>query len=459
MEKLNNKQIIDLALSRGFDRCEVYKTESENINISVCHQNLELLNKENETGVAVRFWKGNRVGFGFKDNIFKESIIKMIEDVSEIIGFLPEDRDIEPAPELKSDDIYNRRSADNPFFDHQIHEYSIDSKIEKVMAVEKAAFDYSDMIKVSRVSSYEEKITRHSITNSNGLDIEYLTTKWRGMYIVIGGKGDNRQMKTSEIGGIYFSDFDPVFLGEDAAKKVIISAGGEGLKTEEMTVLIHSKAANQIFSRLSNGFIGDLVDRNMSVFKDKLGEKIAPDFLSIIDDPLMPRGYQSTPYDDEGVAAKKVCILNKGKLESYLYSLQSARKNSTSPTGSSRRAHFNSLPIASLSNLYVKGGDTDPGEMIKSIKYGFYFYNPLDVRGINLVSGDFSINGDGVLIEDGKITRPISTINIGSNVFDFLNNIECIGNDLVFEPIHPFFGGGNVGAPTMLVKNLIAGSI
>jgi len=459
VEKLSNGQIIDLALSMGFDKCEVYKVESENLNISVCHQNLELLNRENETGVAVRFWKGSRVGFGFKDNVFKDSIIKMIRDVSDIISRLPEEKNIEPAPGLKSLDVYKKGTKENPFFDHEIKSCSMDAKIKKVMAVEKAAFDFSDMIKVSRVSSYEEKITRHAINNSNGLDVEYATTKWRGMYIVIGGKGENRQMKTSEVGGIFFDDFDPVSLGQEAARKVIISAGGEGLKSEEMTVLIHSRAANQIFSRLSNGFIGDLVDRNMSVFKDKLGEKIAPEFLNIVDDPLMPGGYQSTPYDDEGIATRKVTVVRNGVLKSYLYSLQSAEKNGTMPTGSSRRAHYGSLPMASLSNLYVENGSADPKDMISSIKYGFYLYNPLDVRGINLVSGDFSINGDGVLIENGRITRPISTITIGSNVFDFLSNIECIGNDLAFEPIHPFFGGGNVGSPTILVKNLVAGSI
>lgn len=459
MDKLNNKQIIDLALSKGFDECEVYKIESENLNISVCHQNLELLQKEKKTGVAVRFWKNNKVGFGFKDNLDKKNIEAMIDEVSLIIDKLPEEKDIKPAPKIISDKLYNTRSENNPFYDHEIMNYSEQDKIDKAMKVERAAFDYSDMIKVSRVSSYEESISNYSVYNSKGLEIDYITSKWRGMYIAIGGKGDNRQMKTSEIGGIFFSDFDPVFLGEDAAKKVIISAGGEDLKTDEMTVLIHSKAANQIFSRLSNGFIGDLVDRNMSVFKDKIGEKIAPDNLTIIDDPLMPRGFQSTPYDDEGVPAKKVCIVKNGVLESYLYSLQSAEKNNTQPTGSSRRGSYSSLPIASLSNLYLERGDTHPEDMIKDIKYGFYLYNPLDVRGINLVSGDFSINGDGVLIEDGKITKPIATITIGSNVFDFLNSIECIGNDLVFEPIHPFFGGGNVGSPTVLVKNLIAGNI
>lgn len=459
MEKLNNKQIIDLALSKGFDKCEVYRIESENLNISVCHQDLELLNKEKETGVAVRFWKADKVGFGFKDNIYRNSVEKMVNDVLAVIDYLPEQSDIQPAPGLISDPLYQERNESNPFFDHEINSYGLEEKINKAMLVEKAAFDYSEMIKVSRVATYEEKIANHSVYNSNGLEVDFVTTKWRGMYITIGGRGEDRQMKTSETGGIFFSRFDPVFLGEDAAKKVIVSAGGEDLKTEQMKVLIHSKAANQIFSRISNGFIGDIVDRNMSVFKDKIGQKVAVDSLTIIDDPLMENGFQSVPYDDEGVAARKVCIVKKGMLESYLYSLQSARKNDTKATGSSRRAHYNSLPIASLSNLSLENGSIDVDDLIKETDFAFYLYNPLDVRGINLVSGDFSINGDGVLIENGRITKPINTITIGGNIFDFLNNIEYICNDLVFEPIHPFFGGGNVGSPTILVKDLVAGNI
>jgi len=458
MAELSNAQIINEVLSHGFDGCEVYRLESKNTNISVCHQTLELLDRQTEKGVGIRFFKGKRVGFGHLDNFEQTNVLNVIKTIYAVIDNLPEQEDTILAGKQVSDAKYHAKSPDNPFYDPEIESIPLSAKIDKVKAVENAAFAYSDMVRVSRVASYEEAIRSVHIANSNGLDVRYLQSKWRAMYIVIGGTETQRQMKTAELGGIFFRDFTAQELGREAAKKAIISAGGQAIPSGEMTVLLHSKAANQIFSRISNGFVGDTVDRNMSIFKDKLGRQIAVPQLTIVDDPLMPGGYKSSAYDDEGIPCQKVVLVDKGVLQSYLYSLTSAKKNNTQPTGSSRRSSYRAQPTASLSNLYVEKGDMSPEDMIRQIDYGLYFYNALDVRATNLVSGDFSINGDGVLIEKGKLTKPVTTVSIAGTIPEFLNRITCIGNDMTFEPIHPFFGGGNVASPTIMVTPLVVGS-
>jgi PmbA protein len=216
------------------------------------------------------------------------------------------------------------------------------------------------------------------------------------------------------------------------------------VKTQRVPVIFDPQMAASFVGSLAGAVNGDMVFKKASFLTGKLGEKVAPESFTVVDDGLLSRGLGTSPFDGEGVATRCTRIVERGVLESYLYDTHTARKAGKSTTGNASRG-YSSLPSIGLNNFYLEAGAASPEEIIRGVKSGLYVTSMLG-QGANLVTGDYSRGANGLWIENGELAYPVQEITVAGHMLEMLKAIDAIGDDLEFR--------GSVAAPTIRFAEL-----
>lgn len=228
---------------------------------------------------------------------------------------------------------------------------------------------------------------------------------------------------------------------------VVMGAGASG-------ILLHEA--------MGHAFEADFNRKGQSVFSDKMGQRICPEGINIVDDATLPWSRGAGTFDDEGVAGEKTYMVTDGILTSYLHDRISAGFYSVAPTGNGRRENFRYNPIPRMRATYMESGQYDPREIIAGVKNGIYV-DEFSNGQVKIGEGDFTFFvKKGFLIENGVLTMPVKDINIIGNGPQALADIEMVGNDLIVDESTWTCGKEQsvpvaCGIPTVLVKNLTVG--
>jgi PmbA protein len=193
---------------------------------------------------------------------------------------------------------------------------------------------------------------------------------------------------------------------------------------------------------------GDAVYKQASFLAGRLGETVAASNITVIDDGLVPGGFGTSPFDDEGTATRRTTVIRDGVLESYLLNSYTARKLGLKTTGNASRGLAGN-PSVGPGNFMLSPGAASAAEIIGSVQSGLYVTELMGF-GVNLVTGDYSRGASGFWIENGELTFPVSEVTIAGNLKQMLQDLEMVGSDLDFR--------GSVIAPTLKIRELtIAG--
>lgn len=175
-----------------------------------------------------------------------------------------------------------------------------------------------------------------------------------------------------------------------------------------------------------------------------MGQPIAGENITLVDDGLRPSGFGTRPFDDEGIPASTTAVIENGILKSYLLNAYTARKLNLKTTGNAARG-MAGPPAVGPKNLYLTPGSHTPEEILHSVKNGFYVTELIGF-GVNIVTGDYSRGAAGMWIENGELTYPVEEVTIAGRLPEMLNHIAMVGSDLEFR--------GAVASPTVLVEGL-----
>ena len=229
--------------------------------------------------------------------------------------------------------------------------------------------------------------------------------------------------------------------------QVVMGAGASG-------ILLHEA--------MGHAFEADFNRKGQSIFSDKMGKRVCPEGINIVDDATIRGNRGSLNFDDEGVPGQRTTMVEDGILTSYLHDRISARYYSVATTGNGRRETFRSSPIPRMRATYMESGNAEPDGIIASVRKGIYV-NEFSNGQVKIGEGDFTFFvKSGFLIEDGRLTRPIKDINVIGNGPQALKDIMAVGNDCVIDDSAWTCGKGqsvpvSCGMPTVLVNNLLVG--
>ena len=230
---------------------------------------------------------------------------------------------------------------------------------------------------------------------------------------------------------------DAAEVGRRAATRAVRRLGGRRVPTQEAPVVFEPEVAASLLRHLAGAVVGQSLYRGTSFLLGRLGERIASDLVTVVDDGRLPSGHGSRPFDAEGLPTRRTTVVDQGRLASYLLDTYSARRLDLASTGNASRA-VGDAPSAAPTNLYVAAGTTPPESIIASIDRGL------------LVTGDYSRGAAGLWIEHGELAYPVEEITIAGNLLDMFRDIELVGDDLEFR--------SSVASPTIKIGRMtIAG--
>tara|TARA_R110002124_G_scaffold38253_7_gene121548 strand:- start:2950 stop:4293 length:1344 start_codon:yes stop_codon:yes gene_type:complete len=230
---------------------------------------------------------------------------------------------------------------------------------------------------------------------------------------------------------VYGSDLaDAESIGRSAGEKAVKRLNPQKVSTQHAPVIFDPRVANTIPGHMSSAINGSSVARGTTFLKDAMGTQIFADGVTIVDDPHRRRGLRSKPFDGEGVATRRLNVVEDGRLTTWILDCRSARQLKLVTTGHASRG-TSSPPSPSASNLYMEAGSVSPQDLIGDIKQGLYVTELIGM-GVNGVTGDYSRGCSGFWIENGELTFPVSELTIAGNLKDMFKAITP-ADDLEFK--------------------------
>jgi len=421
-------KILSLSLSKGGDFSEIFLEYKIHNLINMEEDIIKETAESISLGLGIRVLSGEKTGYGYSNDFSWQKIRKAALSAAAIT--------ISPPLQTVSR-LTSTRTKHNyyPVLFPSSQE-SLEKKISLVKQAYSAAQDSDPKIKKVKVS-FLDQIQYLTIVNSEGLMIRDVRPMIRLSCAAIAEKKDRRESGFfgggGRVGLEYFTEeLKPEEIGSRAAEEALHLLGAVEAPAGEFPIILapgHSGVL--IHEAVGHLLEADFNRKKTSIFWNKMGKRVANPQVNIYDDPTIPHFRGSYNIDDEGTIPQKTVLIEKGVVKGLLQDRLSAKLMNMPLTGHGRRQGYAHIPIPRMSNTYIKQGEYDPEEIIKSVKKGFYAekYQGGQVED----SGKFTFSVSlGYLVEQGKLTAPVKQATlIGSNI-DILEKIEMVGHDLKF---------------------------
>ncbi len=443
MKSLIDKIFIE-GKNNGLKDMEVYYSTGSSLSLKVFQKELDGYSLSESEGLSLRGVYKGKMGYSYTEKVDETSIDQLVRDVAENATIIDSD-DEEIIFEGSND--YKEVDSFNPILSN----VSEEEKIEFVKSLEEEAFKLDKRIASVEVCAYGDGYGETIMSNTKGL---YLQDKNNIAYtyiVVVAKEGEDIKTGMAYRTGNDFGKFDAKEIAKEAVNEALALLGAKSVKSGDYNIIIRNSAAADLLEAFTGIFSAEAVQKNLSLLKGKIDEKIASDKFTLIDDPYMDGGLASKSFDGEGVACKYKKVVDKGVLKTYFHNLKTAKKDGIETTGNASKGSYKSSINIAPSNFYVEKGERSLDDMIASMEKGIMITELQGLHsGLNSVSGDFSLAALGFLIEGGKISRPVEQITVAGNYFEMLKNIEETGSDLKFG----LPGEAYIGSPSLKIKKL-----
>lgn len=437
--------IVEKALGRGAGAVEVIVRQRTEFSIGVRMGEVETLQESTDRGLGLRVLLDGKQASVSGSDFSVDALNRLIAEAIELVKATSVDEHISlPQPEEYAVDI-----EDLDLYDPEVERLTPEDKIEMALRSEAAARAVSPLITNFEGGGFDSAYGSLILANSLGFAGEYRGTSFSLATVPV-ATGDGRMQRD------YWYDVRrhledltaPEELGRKAAERALRKLGGRPVPTQNVPVIFEPNVARDLIGDIFQAASGEAVFRKASFLVGQLGEVVASNKVTIIDDGRIRRGVGSRPFDAEGLPTRRTAVIRNGVLENYLLDTYTARKLGMKSTGNASRGLVGA-PGVETGNFFLEAGESSPQEMIGSVSKGLLVTELLGF-GVNIVTGDYSRSASGIWIEKGELTFPVQGITIAGNLKEMLRAIEVVGNDLEFR--------GSVVAPTILIGRMTIGA-
>jgi len=428
------ENLVAYGLKKGADQVQVLIRSSSEFSVDVLQGRIEKLTEAGSKTATLKVIKDQKVATASSSDLDREILHGLIDRSVQRAQLLNPD----PFGALPEAEAVQVDAESLGIYDEAIARMAPEMKIQRAKAVEKICLADTRVKKSfgASVSTFEGV---NYLANSNGFSGAYRRTSMNCGIQLQAGEGDNLfDEGKSDYARRKEAMMSPEALAAEAIHRVTRLVGAEKIETQTLPVVFEPGQAAMLLGFLNTCISGGNIFRKQSFLGDKLGQKIAAEHINIIDNGVLKGAPGSRPFDGEGVPTRKTVVVENGVLKSFLLDTYAARKLNMKSTGNGSGAN----------NLYIEPGRDTPEEMIQSLEKGLLLTGTM-AFGLNSTTGDISKGAFGMLIENGKVTRPVAEITIAGNLADVLQNITKVGNDLKHT--------SSVVSPTLLVSGMTIG--
>lgn len=449
--------VLEEALRNGGEYADLFFEDTKINNISYLDKKVDDMSLGNNYGVGLRVIVDKKTIYLYSNDTTNDSLINLARSVSSII----KNKKHIVKDFIKSAEKDNHPVHINPF------DVNFDEKIDTLAYLDKTARKVSEKIK--QVSArYMEKERNILVCTSNGILKEDSQTYIRLVMMSMASDGTNTQTSSRTKGALdgfqVIRDINLENMAIETANSAIKMLDSKYPKSGKYPVVIDNAFGGVIFHEAcGHALEATSVADNASVFCNKLGEKIASDVVTAIDDGTIKNAWGSYNIDDEGNDAQRTVLIENGILKSYLVDELGSIKMNQKVTGSARRESYKYAPTSRMRNTFIDKGSSTFEELISGIEYGLYA-KKMGGGSVDPATTDYNFAvSEGYLIENGKITKPVRGATLIGRGDETLMNIEAVSLNLeLADGICGSISGSvptTVGQPAIRVKELTVGGI
>lgn len=435
------RALLDEAKKEGIEAAEIYLSSGDSFR-AMCVQGQIANYTVNATrGLSLRGLYLGKMGYAATEAFDEEAVTQLVQAVKESAE-LTEDEDVQEI--YPGDKEYPRMDNYQPALD----EIPENRKLDLIQEIEKKALAMDERITALNYNMISTSSGETRIVNSFGLNLNYRDNAAVCYVSATAKEGERISTGSGFKVSRNFEDFDAEAIAKDAVDEALFMLKASPVPSGTYRAIIDAKCMPDLLGVFAGVFSAESAQKGMSLLAGKEGEMIASEIVTLMDDPLLPGGLASQPFDAEGVATRTKAVIEKGKLTTLLHNLKTARKAGVKTTGNAAKAGYAGAVNVSPSNFYLAPGEKTQAELLADMGDGLVITEVSGLHaGANPISGDFSLIAQGYTVKDGRKDQPVEQITVAGNFYQLLKNIRAVGSDLTFP-------GSSIGSPSVDVGEI-----
>jgi PmbA protein len=456
---------VDAAIKAGASDAEAVVYEGDEFNAKVRLGQVETLKEADSRGIGLRVFLGQRTASTSSSDFTRAGLERMVSGAIALAGITSEDPFAGLPDPADFGQVEGGAVALALSFD-DVYSLAPEERIEIARRAEAAAMAYDTRIQNSSGASFEASTSHKIMVNSRGFTGESRKSYCGYSVSPIAQDASGAMQRDYWYASARTLDLleEPEEIGRIAAQRALRRLGARRVPTQQAPVVFSPEIAASIIGNIFSAANGDAIYRSASFFAGKLGEQVAGENITVVDDGTMVfetpslrtpgrivrhGGFGTTPFDGDGLPTRRTVIVERGVLQNLMLNTYTARKLGMQTTGKASRGLAGSPGIGG-GNHYLEPGTLTHDQIVGDVRHGLYVTETMGF-GVNLVTGDYSQGASGMWIENGELAYPVEEITIAGNLKDMFRNIVAIGNDLEFR--------GSTAVPTLRIEGMmIAGS-
>jgi PmbA protein len=436
--------VVKRALAAGATDAECTIAEGDEFSANVRMREVESLKEAGSRGAGLRILIGRKTGSSYTSDLSADGIELLLKSAIELADVTTED----PHAGLPDPDELGSIAGDLRLYSPDVEKLETPLRIETARRAEAAALEADPRIFNSEGASFDSHVGHHIFANSRGFAGEYRTSHCSVSVAPVARDGESMERDYWYTLARGFDGLEPPEqVGRIAAQRALRRLNPVKVETQRVPVVFEPGAARTLLENLFEAVHGMSIYRHESFLAGKLGEKVASESVSVVDDGTIPGLFGASPFDDEGVPSRRTVVIERGVLKSYLLNTYAARKLGMKTTGNASRGLTGNAGIGH-GNFFVEAGVQSPERILAGVSNGFYVTELMGF-GVNVVTGDYSRGAAGLWIRGGELAFAVSEVTIAGNLKDMLLGLEAVGTDLEFR--------GSMAAPTLKIGEMTVG--
>jgi len=449
-------QVLRAARARGGSFAELFVEERSSLTVRLDDGRIEELTSGLDRGAGVRVGHGTSFGYAFSNRLDRDALLDAAAAAAAAVAGAAASQVVD----LRTQDPPIVHRAERP-----AEAVPAAEKVEWLRAVDDVARAFSPHVR--QVSaSYGDSVQRVLIATSEGRWVEELRPRIRlGVQVVAGRDGviQTGFHGPAGLAGLeFFDEHPPTKTAEVAAKRAVTMLDAGPAPAGEMAVLLAPGMGGVLFHEAcGHPLEADIVDKEASVYRGRIGEQLASSLITGVDDATIPNAWGSFSFDDEGVPAQRTILFQDGALQGLMYDRLRAEKDGVASTGNGRRQSYAHPPIPRMTNSYILNGPSKADDVLSSTERGVYV-TALGGGQTNPASGDFVFGvSEGYLIEGGTVTSPVRGANLTGRAIEVMSAVDAVADDFdTWEGVCGKDGQGvpvGSGSPTLRIARITVG--
>ncbi|HIS69088.1 MAG TPA: TldD/PmbA family protein [Candidatus Gallacutalibacter stercoravium] len=439
--------VIAAAQQAGITEYELYSVSNSSLEADTFRQELDGFSSSISGGVCLRCIVDGKMGYSATELLNEEQAALLVTRAAENARTIDS---ADPSPLYQGGGVYASISPTAvPAADAQ-------QLIDSALACQKKAYGLDARVADGTSSSFCSAEGTVRIYNSHGVDLQNTIRYGAGfVQAVVEDSGEKYTGFSYLVGDTGRMDFD--LLAQQAVDKAVATIGAVPMRSGKYPVVIDKEQMINLLGTFCSVFSAENAQQGLSLLQGKEGETIAAPCVTLTDDPLYPGSYVPAPFDAEGVPTQCKNIVQQGVLQTLLHNLKTAHKAGIASTGNAAKGGYSSNISIAPYTFYLQPGNSTAEQLMQQAGNGVYLTELKGLHaGANAVTGDFSLESSGFLIQDGQKGAPVRSFTVAGNFFELLRQVEAVGNDLAFDMPSGFTV---FGSPSVLIRELsVAGN-